>query len=267
MRETVKFSDEQKAIIRAICKQFDDNLAPGLVTYDPIKAHHFMVTNGDFAKYKLNIPKQFKILEELSAMDNIGIEVKILENEVDTEKNCVTDALYGRMCLTEESSEEDEQAFDIRVSFGSVYIQTNIDDIDWLRAQCEEYSARLLFNANGDYSVEIYSEGSLKNTYHYPRLHDGKRPRIIVEYAMKPTNAGKPPLTKEELNAILKRKNATSISARESILSSVFAHEKASLAVLSYFFDIQPSSIKYLGPTANGLTRIDVDILEKNSKH
>ena len=266
MRETVKFSDEQKAIIRAICKQFDDNLAPGLVTYDPIKAHHFMVTNGDFAKYKLNIPKQFKILEELSAMDNIGIEVKILENEVDTEENCVTDALYGRMCLTEESSEEDEQAFDIRVSFGSVYIQTNIDDIDWLRALCEEYTAKLLFSKNGNYSVEVYSEGSLVNTYHYPRLHDGKRPRIIVEYAMKPTNAGKT-LTKDELNSVLRRKDAASIGARESILSTVFAHEKASLAVLSYFFDIQPSSIRYLGPIANGLTRLDVDILENNVKH
>lgn len=261
MKKTVEIKGEHRAIIGIICKQYDNNLASNLFEYDLIEAHQDLVKSGDFAKYKLTIPKQFKVLTELAAM-NLGVQIDIFENEIDAENNCVTDPLHNSICLTDTSDKLEQERFDIRVSFGSVYIMADVDDIDRLRELCKKYTAELFFTDKTDYYVKCHEGGVPYKTFHFPALHEGKRPSIIVDFLRK--HEGEE-ISKATLNAQLKIKRAATIGKTESVGSSVFAHDKASMAVLSYFFDFQPGSGTYNGPIKEELTRSDIDVFEKYS--
>ena len=260
MVETVIFTDRQKAIIGAISAQFEKNLAMGLLRYDPIEAHSYLVKTGDFSKYKLGIPEQFEVLAELSALD-LPIQIDISENEYNPTMNCLTDALHRTFCITDDSSDLEREAFEIKRTFGTVFIVATIDGMEEVKALCRnDYIAELVFADSVNYHVKCCLEGQCEN-YHFPPLHAGKRPQLIIKCAM--DNKGKE-LSRRYLNErVLKRSGATLIGRGESILSSVLAHDKASLAVFSYFFDITPGSITYNGSTRTDLSVADIGVFKK----
>lgn len=265
MKETVHFTDRQKAVIRAIIKQYEENLAMGLVKYDPIKATQYFAETGELTKYGLDIRTQFEVLHELSAMD-LGIEIIITKDDFDPEKRCVTDALGYSMYLRDDSDELEQTMFDIRYHFGSVRIITeSITNINRLKNMCEEgYNATLTFIDDCNYRVECSRGKDFHEIYSFPALHAGKRPQLILKYAIDHMDDENPTISKDTLNKKV-LKNSTSlapiIGPKESISSSIF--DDTSMAVLSYFFDFGTSSIRFRGYTRKDLTGADIAVFEE----
>lgn len=267
MKEMVVFSDEQKAVIKDICNQFEDNLASNYFEYSPVKAYRNFVKSGDFAKYTLEFKKIFAVLEELSAMEGIGIQIDILENTVDPKNNCVTDSVKGSVCLTENSTEEDQMAFDLRMHFGSVYILTTAKNIIQLRAFCTEYIAKIKFDDYGNFSVDIYDDNVLYRSFDYPHFHDGSRPQLVTKHILEPVRVGKK-ITKEMLNRMLKKNNAPQIRAEESIASSIYGRNTAAAAILPLFLEFKPDWMRNNGNVSRPITALDVALFEKHAtKH
>ena len=261
MKETVHFTRRQKAIISVIARQFEKNRAKALLLYDPIDACSQLSETGELIELGLDIPGQFEVLRELSGMD-LSIRIDILKNDLDPESKCVTDALHNGICIDDDSNELEQEMFDIRLAFGSAYIFGTVEGIKKIKAMCEEgYRAELKFIDESNYYVECYREG-FRKTYTFASLHAGKRPQLIVKYAMDHKDDEDPVISKKILNeVVLKKSGAPLIGRKESIASSIF--DEASMAVLSFFFDFKTKSVCFKGYIREDLTGADIAIFEK----
>lgn len=267
MKETVVFTSEQKAVLRAIFQQFNDNHVAGLFEYDPLEASKFFSDRNEIIDNELDIPGQFKVIGELSdLLSKIGLDIfiKVFKNELDPEKRYVSDALGHGIMLTEESDEEEQERFSIRLSFGSVYVATNVKEIKMLEDMCDDgYQAELIFINSTTYKVRYGREGEAETkTLFYKPLYADTRPQLILQYA-KENRVKDEPIGKKVLNeCILKPRGATIIGKKESIASSVFSKEV--MAIMSYFYDFQPSSIYYIGSIKKNLTKVDINVFREN---
>ena len=258
MKGTVKLSKEQKAGALALVKQYEKNYAHSYFEYLPVEGHATFVENGIAA----TIPRQLEVIKGLGDMD-LGVEVTFLKNDVDTGTGCLTDALHNVTCLSSEPTEEEQEAYQAKLSYGTVRVCVEEGAIERLKRLCKEYYCELEFIDETSYCIKCFEGRDLYKVYYFPSLHEGSRAQIIVNYAL---NEEKVLLSKTKLNVRLKTLGAATIGPNESVGASVFAHDPASLAVLSYFFDIEPKFIMYLGPIRESLTQEDIDVFEQYCK-
>lgn len=264
MRETVNFSKRQKAIIAVIIKQFRENRTRGLYEYDPAEACQDLDEMGDLIENEFDIPGQMKTLKELSSMD-LGIHIDFVKNEYNPEIHCWCDGL--RNCISADVDPDDVQQDErlwARMNFGSVYIRADIGSIKRIQAMCDDgYQGILKFIDDCNYCVECSRGDDFRETYYFATLHATKRPQLILKCAISHKDDENPTVSKKTLNEeVLKDSGAPLIGPKESILSSIF--DNASMAVLSYFFDFQPGSVRFGGYTRDDLTGADIDIFEQN---
>lgn len=258
MEGTATLSKEQKAGALALIKQFEKNYAHSFFEYLPVEGHRTFLENG----ITITIPEQLKIIEELGSM-KLGIQIDFLKNDLDPETGCLTDALHDVCYLSDEPSEEEQEAYQAKLSYGTVRVFAENGAIERLRALCKEYWCELEFLDETSYYIKCFEGSKLYKIYHFHSLQKGKRPQIIINYAL---NEKENLLTKAKLNARLKVLGAAIIKENESVSTTVFAHDKASLAVLSYFFVFQPGSIMYMGPIRESLSQKDIDVFEQYCK-
>lgn len=269
MKETVHFTKSQKAIIAMIVKQFKENLPKGLFEYDPIEAYQDLDELGDLIENELDVIGQMKVLQDLSNMD-LGIHIDFAKNEYDPDRNCWCDGL--RNCISADADPGDpddsqrEELLLVRMNFGTAYIRADIASIKKIQAICDEgYQATLKFIDDCNYCVECSRGKDFHKIYTFPTLHAGKRPQLIIKCALDHKDDDDPTVSKRTLNDKV-LKNSTSmapmIGPKESISSSIF--DDGTMAVLSYFFDFQPNSIRFERYVREDLTWADLNVFEQN---
>ena len=258
MEGTATLSKEQKAGALALIKQFEKNYAHSFFEYLPVEGHHTFLENG----VAMTIPEQLKILEELGRME-LGIQIDFLKNDLDPKTGYLTDPLHNICHLSNNPSDEEQEAYQAKLNYGTVMVISNKSAIDNLRALCKDFWCELVFLDEARYYIKCFEGSKLHKIYHFPALQKGKRPQIITNYAL---NEEGVLLDRKTLNVRLKALGAATIGDKESVSTTVFAHDKASLAVLSFFFDIQPGSIMYRGPIRESLSQKDIDVFEQYCK-
>ena len=261
MIETVRFSDEQKAIIRAINDQFEKNNTSYLFEYKPVEAQNFLIEHKFAKKLEINIREQFNILQELSAME-LPVEIRFSKNDISNDGRTVTDGLHSSIELADDSDELLEKAFSIRVTFGSVYIRTTIPDMNKVLNLCEDYTAEFKLHDGMNYSVKCTNESGFNKTYNFPKLHSGSRAQIILEHVI---NHEGEKYKKSTINIWLKNKNdKKKIDEGKYLDLAIFGKSDALKNVLPYFFEIDKDSITFLSKTCT-VTQSDIDLFEKLS--
>lgn len=269
MKETAITREHKLVIVGVIEKQFKDKFCAGFFEYDFLAGQSYLMETGASEEYDIDMPKQFEILRELASdCPSESIDISILENYYDQIFERVWDDLDYGISLTDDSDEREKIAFDIRRNAGSVYIRTTIAGIKEAKARYleENYKVKL----DKKYKLKLEFDDDFVNYHitclpsgevHSFHLHDGRPPQRIIKHVMG-CKVGEY-ITKKELNQKLypeEYKDGHWVIPKErSIKHHTFARDKE----LYYFFDMKGDKIAYLGDTAEGLTKEEVDNIGK----
>lgn len=261
MNEVALVTREEKlAIVGAIDAQFKAQFGTGLTQYEPLDAQDYLIGTGEFDELEITVKRQFEILKALQADGDEDIEITFFDVVVNDEDRTIVDGLHTVFCLTEESSERDEEIYNIKAMFGNIYIRTSIAGIKRARSRYSgPYSAELIFDDDLVHYQIICSPNI--GTCHY-HLHDGRPPQKIIKYMQKRAVGER--VTKRKLNQELYPDDYNSdnwvLAKDRSLKDHVFVRDKE----LLLFYDIEASSITRLGNKATNLTFDIIEALKSN---
>lgn len=231
------------AVIDAIERQFREELCPIFFEYNPALGLDGIIKTGDLDTC-MDMHTHCKILEGLAA-EHSGIEIDIAWNYFDAEHKYYIDGLHNSLCLSDNPTKLEKEAYEVRGLFGTIYIRTTPKGIKMAREYLvKKYKAIIEFDPDFvNYKIRCFPGDEVYN-FHF---HDGRLPQRIIQYAV---NHEGECITSKRLQEEL----GLGASMKRKIGSQIFSRDRQ----LQYFFKLESNAITFNGFEAEGLTRKDI---------